>query len=89
MCNQKNHYFINCKNEKTKRLKKLNMNQVFINSILYINHHEMLKKNKFLMNTSNYQEKTRSSLHKDFYIYEIYNTKKSEDDNKDTYEYQC
>jgi len=50
MCNQKNHYFIDCKNEKTKkRLKKLDVNQVFIDSMLHMKSHKLLKKDKFLM----------------------------------------
>jgi len=60
MCNQKNHYSINCRNEKTKkRLKKFDANQVFIDSMLHMNHDEMLKKDKLSMSTSNHREKNK------------------------------
>jgi hypothetical protein len=54
-CNQKNYYSIDCKDEKIKkRLKKFNANQVFIDLMLHMNHHEMLKKDKLSMNASNH-----------------------------------
>jgi len=60
MCNQKNHYFTDCKDEKIKnRSKEFDANQVFIDSMLHMSRFKILKKDKFLMNASNHQEKNK------------------------------
>ncbi len=60
MCNQKNHYFTDCKDEKIKnKLKEFDVNWVFIDLMLHMNHFKILKKDKLLMNTSNHQEKNK------------------------------
>jgi len=60
MCNQKNHYFIDCKDEKIKnKSKKSDANQVFIDSMLHKSCLKILKKDKLLMNVSNHQEKNK------------------------------
>ncbi len=59
-CNQKNHYFIDCKDEKIKnRLKEFDVNRVFIDSMSHMSHFKILKKDKLLMNTSNHWEKNK------------------------------
>jgi hypothetical protein len=58
--NWKNHYFIDYKDEKTKkRLKKSDVNWVFIDSMLHMNYDEMLKKDKLSMNASNHRGKNK------------------------------
>ncbi len=60
MCNQKNHYFTDCKDEKIKnRSKESDANRVFIDSMSHMNHLKILKKGKFLMNASNYRGKNK------------------------------
>ena len=60
ICNQKNHYFIDCKDEKIKnKLKKSDANWVFIDLMLHISRFKISRKDKFLMNTSNHQEKNK------------------------------
>ena len=55
ICNQKNHYFTDCKDEKIKnRSKEFDVNWVFIDSMLHMNHLKILKKDKLSMNTSNH-----------------------------------
>jgi hypothetical protein len=52
-CNRKNHYSINCRDEKTKkRLKKFDVNQVLIDLMLHMNHDEMSKKDNYQALTS-------------------------------------
>ncbi len=60
MCNWKDHFAINCKDEKIKnKSKKFDVNWVFINSMSHMSHFKILKKDKLLMNTSNRQEKNK------------------------------
>ena len=60
MCNQKNHYFTNCKDEKIKnKLKKSDANWVFINLMLHISRFKILRKDKLSMNASNHREKNK------------------------------
>ncbi len=60
MCNQKNHYFIDCKDEKIKnKSKESDANRVFIDSMLHKSCLKILKKDKLLMNVSNHQEKNK------------------------------
>jgi len=59
-CNQKSHYFTNCKDEKIKnRSKESNVNQVFIDLILHMSHFKTLRKDKLSTNASNHQEKNK------------------------------
>ncbi len=59
-CNQKNHYFIDYKDEKIKnRSKKSDVNWVFINLISHMSYLKISKKDKFSMNTSNHREKNK------------------------------
>ncbi len=59
-CNQKNHYFIDYKDEKIKnRSKESDVNRVFINLISHMSHLKISKKDKFSMNTSNHQGKNK------------------------------
>ncbi len=60
ICNRKNHYAINCKDEKIKnKSKEFDVNQVFIDSMLHMNHLKISRKNKLLMNTSNHWGKNK------------------------------
>ncbi len=60
MCNQKNHYFTDCKDEKIKnKSKESDVNWVFIDSMSYVNHFKILKKDKLLMNALNHWEKNK------------------------------
>ncbi len=60
MCNQKNHYFTDCKSEKIKnRSKKSDVNQVLIDSMLHMSHFKISRKDKLLMNISNHWEKNK------------------------------
>ncbi len=60
MCNQKNHYFTDYKDEKIKnRSKEFDANWVFIDSMLHISHFKISRKGKLLMNTSNHWEKNK------------------------------
>ncbi len=60
ICNWKNHYFIDCKDEKIKnKSKKSDANQVFIDSMLHISHLKISRKDKLLMNASNYRGKNK------------------------------
>ncbi len=60
MCNWKNYYVINCKNEKIKnRSKEFDANQVLIDSISHMSHFKISKKDKLSMNTSNHWEKNK------------------------------
>ncbi len=60
ICNWKNHYFIDCKDEKIKnRSKESDVNRVFIDSMSHMRHLKILKKDKLSMNTSNHQEKNK------------------------------
>ncbi len=60
MCNWKNHYFIDCKDEKIKnRSKESDVNRVFIDSMSHMSCFKILKKDKLLMNTSNHWEKNK------------------------------
>ncbi len=60
ICNQKNHYFIDCKDEKIKnRSKESDVNRVFIDSMSYMSCFKILKKDKFLMNALNHWEKNK------------------------------
>ncbi len=59
-CNQKNYYFTDCKDEKIKnRSKESDVNQVFIDLMLYISRFKISRKDKLLMNTSNHREKNK------------------------------
>ncbi len=59
-CNQKNHYFTDCKDEKIKnRSKEFDVNWVFIDLISHMNHLKISRKDKLLMNASNCQEKNK------------------------------
>jgi len=60
MCNQKNHYFIDYKDEKIKnRSKESNVNRVLIDSMSHISCLKISRKDKLLMNTSNHQGKNK------------------------------
>ncbi len=60
MCNQKNHYFTDCKDEKIKnRLKESDASRVFIDSMSHMSHFKISRKDKLLMNASNHQEKNK------------------------------
>jgi len=60
MCNQKNHYFTDCKDEKIKnRSKESDANQVFIDSMLHMSHFKISRKDKLLTNASNHQGKNK------------------------------
>ncbi len=60
MCNWKSYYFIDCKDEKIKnKSKELDINWVFIDSMSHMSCFKILKKDKLLMNASNYQEKNK------------------------------
>ncbi len=60
MCNWKNHYFTDCKDEKIKnKSKESDVNWMFINSMLHISHFKILKKDKLSTNASNHQEKNK------------------------------
>ena len=60
MCNWKNYYFTNCKDEKIKnKLKKSDANQVFINLMSHISHFKISRKDKLSMNASNHQGKNK------------------------------
>ncbi len=60
ICNWKNHYFTDCKDEKIKnRSKESDVNWVFIDLMSHMNHFKILKKDKLLMNTSNHWEKNK------------------------------
>ncbi len=60
MYNQKNHYMIDCKDEKIKnRSKKFDANRVFIDSMSHISCFKISKKDKLSMNASNHQEKNK------------------------------
>ncbi len=57
-CNQKNYYFIDCKDKKIKnKLKEFDVNQVFIDSMLRMSCFKISRKDKLLTNVSNHQEK--------------------------------
>ncbi len=60
ICNQKNHYFIDYKDEKIKnRSKESDVNRVFINLMSHMSRLKISKKDKFLMNTLNHQGKNK------------------------------
>ncbi len=60
MCNRKNHYFTDCRDEKIKnRSKESDANQVLIDSMLHMSHLKISKKDKFLTNASNRREKNK------------------------------
>ncbi len=60
MCNWKDHYVINCKDEKIKnRSKKFDANRVLIDLMSYMSHLKISRKDKFSMNASNYWEKNK------------------------------
>jgi len=60
MCNQKNHYSTDCKDKKIKnRLKESDVNQVFIDLMLHMSRFKISRKDKLLMNASNYQGKNK------------------------------
>ncbi len=60
MCNQKSHYFTDCKDEKIKnRSKEFDANQVLINLMLHMSHFKISRKDKLLMNTSNHRGKNK------------------------------
>ncbi len=60
MCNRKNHYSTDCKDEKIKnRSKESDANWVFIDSMSHMSHFKISKKDKLLMNASNHQEKNK------------------------------
>ena len=60
MCNQKSHYFTDCKDEKIKnRSKEFDANQVLINLMLHMSHFKISRKDKLLMNASNHQGKNK------------------------------
>ncbi len=60
MCNQKNHYFTDCKDEKIKnKSKKSDVNWVFIDSMSHMSYFKISRKDKLLMNASNHQEKNK------------------------------
>ncbi len=60
MCNRKNHYSTDCKDEKIKnRSKESDMNRVFIDSMLHMSCFKISGKNKLLTNASNHWEKNK------------------------------
>jgi len=60
MCNQKSHYFTDCKDEKiNNRSKEFDANQVLINLMLHMSHLKISRKDKLLMNASNHWEKNK------------------------------
>ncbi len=60
MCNWKNHYSTDCKDEKIKnRSKESDVNQVFIDLMLHMNHFKISRKDKLSMNASNHQGKNK------------------------------
>ncbi len=60
MCNWKNHYFTDCKDEKIKnRSKKSDANQVFIDLMLHMSHFKISRKDKLSTNASNHREKNK------------------------------
>ncbi len=60
MCNQKNHYFTDCKDEKIKnRSKESDVNWVFIDSMSHMSCFKISRKDKLLMNALNHQEKNK------------------------------
>ncbi len=60
MCNQKNHYFTDCKDEKIKnRSKESDANWVFIDLMSHMSCFKISKKDKLLMNVSNHREKNK------------------------------
>ncbi len=60
MCNWKNHYSTDCRDEKIKnRSKEFDVNQVFIDSMLHMSHFKISRKDKLSMNASNHQEKNK------------------------------
>ena len=60
ICNWKNHYFIDCKDEKIKnRSKESDANRVFIDLMSHMSCLKILKKGKLLMNASNRREKNK------------------------------
>ena len=59
-CNWKNHYFINCRDEKIKnKLKESDANRVLIDLMSHMSHFKILKKDKLSMNASNRREKNK------------------------------
>ncbi len=59
-CNQKNHYFTNCKDEKIKnRWKESDANWVFIDLMSHMSRFKISRKDKLLTNASNHQEKNK------------------------------
>ncbi len=60
ICNWKNHYSIDCKDEKIKnRSKESDANRVFINLILYMSRFKISRKDKLSINASNHREKNK------------------------------
>ncbi len=60
ICNWKNHYFINCKDEKIKnKSKKSDVNRVFIDSMSHMSCFKISRKDKLLTNASNCWEKNK------------------------------
>ncbi len=60
ICNWKDYYVINCKDEKIKnKSKEFNANQVFIDSMLHMSHFKISRKDNFSMNALNHQEKNK------------------------------
>ncbi len=60
ICNWKNHYFTDYKDEKVKnKSKESDANWVFIDLISHMSHFKISKKDKFSMNTSNHREKNK------------------------------
>ncbi len=60
ICNQKNHYFTDCKDEKIKnRSKESDVNRVFIDLMSHMSCFKILKKGKLSMNASNHREKNK------------------------------
>ena len=60
ICNRKNHYSTDCKDEKIKnRSKELDVNQVLIDSMSHMSRFNILKKDKLSMNASNHEGKNK------------------------------
>ncbi len=60
ICNWKNHYSTDCRDEKIKnKSKESDANQVFIDLMLHMSHLKISEKDKLLTNTSNHQEKNK------------------------------
>ncbi len=60
MCNWKNHYFTDCKDEKIKnKSKESDVNWVFIDSMSHESRFKISRKDKLLMNISNHWEKNK------------------------------